>query len=431
MGSAQDKQEIRSKWEILLNSERTDVRWKIMDDDEIFLSQTLENLQRRRRNGDDVQWTKCLLNESSVLKEEYTSLRTRLNPETPEGESADLETELAELCMERCKLLEICCDRLKHYETPIIPILKSKYTYIKSRALVDKSSAICAKQLSKMAIGQSYNSSQGGHPLVSSDPHKYEMSGKRLALMLCVLNRREGALNDIRIMRSLFQSYGFDYTIEINPTAKEIEEAVQRFRDRISSSLEDISCCFVVTASHGDLGNIVGSDEEQVNLNGIIKLFDNDKCPKLRKKPKVFIVQACRGDVTDLGVQLKDEPHSGGAVELPDSFTPAAINDMFTVFATQPGYVALRSREHGSHLFTFLEEVFRKHADRDHLYDLFVKVNERMVQQDFQVLKDRGSKGKEYEIAKVTIAMESTLKKLLYLKRQRATHARTSNHSQV
>nr|XP_015211426.1 PREDICTED: caspase-14-like isoform X2 [Lepisosteus oculatus] len=371
MGSAQDKQEIRSKWEILLNSERTDVRWKIMDEGEILLSQTLEKLQRRRRNGDDVQWTKCLLNESSVLKEEYTSLRTKLNPETPEGESADLETELAELCMERCKLLEICCDRLKHYETPIIPILKSKYTYIKSRALADKSSAICAKQLSKMAIGQSYNSSQ------------------------------------------------------------EIEEAVQRFRDRISSSLEDISCCFVVTASHGNLGIIVGSDEEKVKLNGIIKLFDNDKCPKLRKKPKVFIVQACRGDVTDLGVQLKDEPHSGGAVELPDSFTPAAINDMFTVFATQPGYVALRSREHGSHLFTFLEEVFRKHADRDHLYDLFVKVNERMVQQDFHVLKDRGSKGKEYEIAKVTIAMESTLKKLLYLKRQRATHARTSNHSQV
>lgn len=59
--------------------------------------------------------------------------------------------------------------------------------------------------------------------------------------------------------------------------------------------------------SHGKLGNILGVNwkEGDVNpdqfcINNIYKYLDSQHCPALFNKPKVVVIQACRGGEAQL-----------------------------------------------------------------------------------------------------------------------------------
>lgn len=47
--------------------------------------------------------------------------------------------------------------------------------------------------------------------------------------------------------------------------------------------------------SHGEKGFIKMKDGEKVSLEDIFEMFNNKNCPALQEKPKIFIIQACRG----------------------------------------------------------------------------------------------------------------------------------------
>ena len=45
------------------------------------------------------------------------------------------------------------------------------------------------------------------------------------------------------------------------------------------------------------------ADGRSINLERIYEYFNNKNCPDLKGKPKFFIVQACRGELADIGVE--------------------------------------------------------------------------------------------------------------------------------
>ena len=57
----------------------------------------------------------------------------------------------------------------------------------------------------------------------------------------------------------------------------------------------DMDACFVCLLSHGEEGFIFGTDGKRIPLEEIFMLFGNTNCKGLIGKPKVFIIQACRG----------------------------------------------------------------------------------------------------------------------------------------
>ena len=60
--------------------------------------------------------------------------------------------------------------------------------------------------------------------------------------------------------------------------------------------LEKDSMFLFVMMSHGGPGFIESSDGQEMWIeDDIVEPFDGNNCKKLKNKPKVFIIQSCRG----------------------------------------------------------------------------------------------------------------------------------------
>ncbi|XP_072884821.1 caspase-14-like [Hemitrygon akajei] len=224
------------------------------------------------------------------------------------------------------------------------------------------------------------------------------MSGVRKAFILCVTEGRLGAETDLTNLQQTLQSLGFEVSKCMNPTGEEILPSLEKYRD----SIEDEVCCsFVFILAHGSEGKVRGRDGEEADLEEIFDMFNNEECLHLQQKPKVFVIQACRGVKQDCGTDL------AGFRALPSEPEKLPmVSDTFVVYPSRPGYVAYRHTDKGSYMITFMTEVFKSHGNQEHLYDLFVRVSRRMVSGKYQ---DEGNK--------TTLVMESTLTKAVYLKR--------------
>ncbi|XP_019364464.1 PREDICTED: caspase-14-like [Gavialis gangeticus] len=256
---------------------------------------------------------------------------------------------------------------------------------------------------------EKWQAAQQTHDEIQSSPdelEEYDMRNGRMAFLMCVTTDRPGAGNDIEVMRKLFQDYNFTHQECIDPIGQDIVPKLEKFRDEINQSADVISCCLITLMSHGTKnGYICGKDKDKVNLEVIFPLFNNANCPKLQGKPKIFIIQACRGRSLDEGVEQMDNAFQESD-DMMDSMRLPTTSDYYIVYSTQKGYISLRNKIIGSRMIQAMNEVFSQHGMKWHLGDLFTKVNKKLMQRDFKIDK---------HIVKVTIVMESTLTKAVYL----------------
>ncbi|XP_066566251.1 caspase-14-like isoform X2 [Amia ocellicauda] len=199
----------------------------------------------------------------------------------------------------------------------------------------------------------------------------YDMSGRRMALVLCMKEGRPGAHCDLTTLRSLLTNYKFDLTEMIDPTSKDVIPKIMEFRDEINQRRWEVSCCMVVIMAHGQYGRIKAADGGSVKLEDIFNVFDNHQCPELRQKPRAFVVQACRGDVFSFNPNVTDAANIQD--EGPPTLKIPSFCDTLCVYATPPGREARRSPSSGCPVIEEMGRVFEESADRDDLFELFTK----------------------------------------------------------
>ncbi|XP_045070128.1 caspase-14-like [Coregonus clupeaformis] len=240
-------------------------------------------------------------------------------------------------------------------------------------------------------------------------------------------------------MEKFFKRFGFQYHIVLDKTAQEMKQEVIDFRNGINSSSGDISCVFVVTSSHGHRDVIIGADKKRLPVKDIIEPFGDELCRKMKGKPKIFIIDACRGSNRDTGVifdSAADEKLSKEAMatkEYRSTRVPPCINDMLVAYAAMTDYVGMMDSTSGSHMIYNISQVFSSpDAAGEHLYNLFVKANAKMVANTVDVTVDEGKPTQRREHANaemvkrnapssrtmVVMTIESTLKRLFYLGRR-------------
>ncbi|XP_012604217.2 caspase-1 [Microcebus murinus] len=219
----------------------------------------------------------------------------------------------------------------------------------------------------------------------------------RLALIICNtefdnLPRRSGAHVDIRDMKKLLEDLGYSVDVKENLTASEMTTELRAFAARPEHRTSDST--FLVFMSHGIQKGICGKryseqDPDVLGINEIFRMLNTCNCPNLTDKPKVIIIQACRGENYGV-VWLKDSVGSSGNLTLQtsedfedDAIRKAHIEKDFIAFCSStPDNVSWRHPTRGSLFIMKLIENFQEHAWYCHLAEIFRKVQFAFDQPD-------------------------------------------------
>ncbi|GAB1611224.1 caspase-2-like [Argonauta hians] len=204
---------------------------------------------------------------------------------------------------------------------------------------------------------------------------------------------RTGSSVDFHRMSSLLNQLHFDvisYDDE-KLTAKNLLIKVREFRDLPSHKKANATViCFF---SHGDNGYIFGTDGEKVSLNELFSMFDVDQCPYLNKKPKIFIMQSCRGSKVDLRKVATMELLSNDCSDYqPAQYKEPSMTDALFCYPTQEGYRAWRNQMEGSWFIQALVDVFVKYSFEKDVCAMLNMVNS-MVSQRISLTSLGGADG--------------------------------------
>jgi len=144
------------------------------------------------------------------------------------------------------------------------------------------------------------------------DLHVYKMDSNPRGLAIIINNknifgkkRRDGAEQDAKALQGLFEYLGFTVQLYNDLIAAQMEYVLKQVA---SSNHKAYNCLLVAILTHGEKMEKVYGIDKTVSLTHLINLFDGSNCTTLIGKPKIFFVQACRGDEKDTGVDAVDGP---------------------------------------------------------------------------------------------------------------------------
>jgi len=197
---------------------------------------------------------------------------------------------------------------------------------------------------------------------------------------------RIGSHVDTENLLKLFQQLHFKADHKKNLTRPQFLAVLREFANNQDHREKDMMILAVL--SHGRDGQIIASDGLVVETEDIYAKFNNSNCPLLQGKPKFFIVQACRGDDTDVSFpenvemfsdltpkrNLKRQRGDYDTVPIP---TYGELNtarptweDMIIAYSTIPGFTSQRDHQSGTWFIQALVETFMNHAHDRELIDL-------------------------------------------------------------
>ena len=225
------------------------------------------------------------------------------------------------------------------------------------------------------------------------------------------MDDRQGSKHDVRKVQEQFQALGFKVTTKENLTKSELMKEL----DAMASEDHSRYDCFVLwLTSHGDKDLVYGTDGEVVLIETVRDLFSNSSCRSLDGKPKVFFIQACRGDRDEFVVS--DGPNSAPqkSLRLSEGAKPAnqvshCRAHFLEAYSAVDGFYSYRNEESGSYFVQCLVEVFRERVAHDDIDTMLIEVNRRLSQMQGRVRSGEGGKQ-----VKLTCEFINRLTKKLY-----------------
>lgn len=220
------------------------------------------------------------------------------------------------------------------------------------------------------------------------------------------LDLRKGGEVDEEVLRKVFTELDYMVTVRRDLTAQDMKMCIENFSRR--SDHRTVDSCVVCLLSHGVEGAIYGTDGQLLQLEWVFEAFDNAHCPLLQNKPKMFFIQACRGEEMDCGVEQIDGPvrisspsceqrdagregQAGAESRLTGNIGQPRIklpqrSDMICGFASLKGQrictAAMRNTKRGSWFIQELNTALRLNARDTHMADILVQVNGRIKERE-------------------------------------------------
>lgn len=272
------------------------------------------------------------------------------------------------------------------------------------------------------------------------DPSELRMSSSPRGICLIISNEkfdrpqnknhsdsnknRPGTLVDERSLEKTFKWLGFEVMTERNCRADQMYKKLESVAKQDHNGYDAFVCCIL---THGTKGQVFGIDWKSLEIVKIRGLFEEHVCKGLAQKPKIFLIQACRGDDTDLGYpeqiptetsemisspdennqtidELDGESGAEASNRTPDStldqesvtvkqqasdknlhedngsadLKKASPSNFLFVFPSVQGHKSILDNEKGSWLISTICKVFQQHAYIAHLHSMLAEVNKQM-----------------------------------------------------
>nr|XP_034337254.1 cell death protein 3 isoform X2 [Crassostrea gigas] len=218
----------------------------------------------------------------------------------------------------------------------------------------------------------------------------YSMRRKRRGLVYLINNekfddlpRRYGTEFDRDDLAKLFTDLYFE---EIRKNTESISKC---------DKIKDCDCFIFIILTHGDEKGVCGIDGESVPVSTLTEMFEPNNCPELNEKPKVFLIQACRGDKKQKvcpsggpgengsqgdgsGDHVDGMNASDGGWELGISATQTvhSKSDFLVAYSTPEGSLSWRKMDAGSWFMQAIVWVFKSESHVKDLVEMLGKVND-------------------------------------------------------
>uniref|UniRef100_A0A182T7T8 Caspase n=1 Tax=Anopheles maculatus TaxID=74869 RepID=A0A182T7T8_9DIPT len=208
---------------------------------------------------------------------------------------------------------------------------------------------------------------------------------------------REGSAVDCKRLKETLDLFGFDVKVYQDFKLEEIKAIVEKVS---SMDHRDNDCILIAVLTHGEDGDYVYAHDVSYELSTIWSHFTADNCPSLAGRPKIFLVQACRGNKLDNGVKIQKDGIARYSI-------PTHADFLFA-YATIPGFMAFRNTTEGS---WFINELCKELQENGHKYDLVTLLT--FVTQKVAYDHESVSNVPEFNMRKQTPCVVSMLTRLL------------------
>ncbi|XP_049425363.1 caspase-6-like isoform X1 [Epinephelus fuscoguttatus] len=172
-----------------------------------------------------------------------------------------------------------------------------------------------------------------------------------------------------------------------------------RLKEAAEADHSDADCFLLVFLSHGEKDHIKTYDDK-ISIENITSPFKEDKCRSLVGKPKIFIFQACRGQMYDDPVtacgagdsvlETNEEVVEAGSVH-----TLPAGADFIMCYSVAEGYFSLRDAIKGSWYIQDLCELLQEYGNSLEFAELLMLVNRKVSMRSVEKSRDRNAIGKK------------------------------------
>ncbi|XP_069174593.1 caspase-1-like [Procambarus clarkii] len=187
---------------------------------------------------------------------------------------------------------------------------------------------------------------------------------------------RHGNDHDRDQAQTLFENLGFKVTVHNNLTVARVKAEIQDLA--FGTDHTDCDMLAVVFMSHGEQ-DILWCRDGHIKAEYLFESFQSDQCKSLAGKPKLFFIQACRGERLDTGVTLErsrptDETDCGYL-----SYRIPVAADFLICWSTIPGHYSWRNISNGSWFIQSLVHVLGKEYTYEDLLSMMINVNRYMI----------------------------------------------------
>ncbi|NXR41790.1 CASP6 protein, partial [Zosterops hypoxanthus] len=237
---------------------------------------------------------------------------------------------------------------------------------------------------------------------------EYKMNHKRRGVALIFNHERFywqlrqsdrcGTEADRNSLKCSLTDLGFEVRLFDDLKAQDVR---QKIYEASMDDHSDADCFVCVFLSHGEDDHIYAYDDK-IKIQEITDMFRGDKCQSLVGKPKIFIIQACRGDKHDDPVIAHDSTDSSSEspgnkteVDAAGIYTLPAGADFIMCYSVAQGYFSYRDTVSGSWYIQDLCETLRKHGSSLEFTELLTVVNRKVSERRVGVCRNIDAIGKK------------------------------------